>query len=90
MVTKVPNISGDGPETLQIHQAGDEQRWFELDAVLDQNCSQQEVYEKSGAYKAISEDLFSGFNCTVSGVATRERFGGDGSISLPFLLRCEI
>lgn len=64
VVTKVPNITGEGPETLQINQP--EQRWFELDAVLDIDCSQQEVYEKSGAYKAISEDLFSGFNCTVS------------------------
>lgn len=64
VVTKVPNLlDPEGPETLQINQP--EQRWFELDAVLDESCTQQEVYEKSGACKAISEDLFCGFNCTV-------------------------
>jgi hypothetical protein len=64
VVIRVPHISDDeGPETLQIN--GPEQRWFELDAVLDESCSQQLVYEKSGAYLAISEDLFSGYNCTI-------------------------
>ena len=68
VVTKVPHImeDNDGPETLQISNGpGNDPRWFELDAVLDQTCSQQEVYEKSGAYQAISEDLFSGYNCTI-------------------------
>jgi hypothetical protein len=64
VVTKVPHLTDDeGPEALQIN--GPDQRWFELDAVLDESCSQQQVYEKSGAYNAISEGLFSGFNCTI-------------------------
>lgn len=64
VVSKVPNFDdNDGPESIQINEG--DKRWFELDAVLDQECTQQEVYEKSGAYKAISEDLFSGFNCTI-------------------------
>ncbi len=63
VVTKVPHLSNEGPEVLQIK--GPEQRWFELDAVMTESCTQQEVYEKSGAYTAISDDLFSGFNCTI-------------------------
>ena len=67
VVTKVPTLEGDdGPQTLQVNDlSGGDPRWFELDAVLDQSCTQQEVYENSGAYKAISEDLFSGYNCTI-------------------------
>jgi hypothetical protein len=67
-VVKVPTTKGHtGPETLQINPTnkGEEQRWFELDAILDENCSQKEVYEKSGAFQAISEDIFQGFNCTI-------------------------
>jgi hypothetical protein len=63
-VIKVPNIlNDDGPETLQINEG--EKRWFELDAILDSDSTQREVYEKSGARKAISEDIFQGFNCTI-------------------------
>jgi hypothetical protein len=67
-VVKVPTIPGHtGPETLQInHQNKSEpQKWFELDAILDESCTQQEVYEKSGAHEAIAEDIFQGFNCTI-------------------------
>ena len=33
--------------------------------MLDEQCSQQDLYEQSGAFTAISEDLFEGFNCTI-------------------------
>ena len=62
VVSKIPH-HGDGPEALQVNEG--EKRWFELDAVLDVDSSQQDVYEKSGAYKSITEDLFEGFNCTI-------------------------
>ena len=62
-VTKVPHIGEGGPEVLQI--VGPDQRWFELDAVMTESCTQKEVYEKSGAHTAIAEDLFAGFNCTI-------------------------
>eukprot|EP00536_Pseudo-nitzschia_multiseries_P010062 jgi/Psemu1/202281/e_gw1.295.26.1 len=66
VVTRVPGY-GDGPETLQIEEAddGNSNRYFELDAVLDGKCSQREVYEKSGARKAIADDLFCGYNATI-------------------------
>ena len=76
VVVKVPKADSDdgGPEALQVNQAngnhgggggGGDKRWFELDAVLDERSSQQDVYEKSGAYTAITEDLFQGYNCTI-------------------------
>ena len=40
-------------------------RWFELDAVLDEESSQKDVYEKSGARRAIADDLFCGYNATI-------------------------
>jgi hypothetical protein len=65
VVLKVPNVNLEdgGPEAVQVHQ--DEKRFFELDAVMDEDNTQKEVYEKSGAAKAITEDLFKGFNCTI-------------------------
>jgi hypothetical protein len=68
VVSRVPNVSETGPETLQINppkNSSEEKRCYELDAVLDQDCTQQQVYEKSGARQAIAEDLFQGFNCTI-------------------------
>jgi Kinesin motor domain len=62
-VTKIPSLNDGGPETLQINEG--EKRWFELDAILDSESTQHDVYEKSGARKAISEDIFQGFNCTI-------------------------
>lgn len=53
----------DGPESVQVNSP--EKRFFELDAVLDDTFSQKQLYEKSGAYRAISEDLFKGYNCTI-------------------------
>jgi len=38
---------------------------FALDGVLEEHDSQEDVYKKSGAYKAISQDLFRGFHCTI-------------------------
>ncbi|CAJ1948905.1 unnamed protein product [Cylindrotheca closterium] len=65
VVFKVPvaDPDSDGPEAVQVNQP--DKRFFELDAVLDESFSQQQLYEKSGAYNAISEDLFKGFNCTI-------------------------
>ncbi|KAL3944117.1 MAG: hypothetical protein SGBAC_001801 [Bacillariaceae sp.] len=43
----------------------DDKRWFEMDAILDEQCSQEKAYSKSGAQQAVSEDIFQGFNCTI-------------------------
>lgn len=87
VVTKVPHLaSEDGPEALQIN--GPDQRWFELDAVLTESCSQQEVYEKSGAFQAISEDLFCGYNCTI--LAYGQTGAGKVGQSRYYLLRFAI
>lgn len=66
---------GEGPELVQASIGGHDgttnnasssnKRWFELDAVFDKRSSQAEVYERSGAKKAVCEDIFSGFNCTI-------------------------
>ena len=53
------------PEVLEVKPAGAEKRWFELDAVLDGNSTQEEAYIKSGAQQAVTLDLFKGFNCTI-------------------------
>jgi hypothetical protein len=71
IVTKVPGKSGRGlseTETIQIHtdeRDTNTNRWFELDAVLDETSTQREVYEQSGAQNAIAEDLFCGYNATI-------------------------
>ena len=48
-----------------VQVKGTEQRFFELDAVFGKDSTQQQVYERSGAREAVTQDLFSGFNCTV-------------------------
>lgn len=53
------------PELLQVQVPDAPKRWFELDAVFDKNSTQEEVYIKSGARKAVTESIFKGFNCTV-------------------------
>jgi len=60
------------PEQLSVDCCGsggdrgnEEKRWFELDAVFDGDSTQEHVYEKSGAMKAVTQDLFRGFNCTI-------------------------
>ena len=55
------------PEILQVQPSSSsaEKRWFELDAVLDDNSTQRETYIKSGAQQAVTEDIFKGFNCTI-------------------------
>jgi hypothetical protein len=65
VVHRVPKAdeSDDSPEAVQINQA--EKRFFELDAVLDETYSQKDLYERSGAARAITEDLFKGYNCTI-------------------------
>ena len=55
----------EDPEVLQVHGADGQKRWFELDAVFDKNSSQEEVYVRSGAKNAVTNDIFKGFNCTV-------------------------
>ena len=73
IVTKVPGKSGRGvfeTETIQIDTDESDtntntNRWFELDAVLDETSTQREVYEQSGAENAIAEDLFCGYNATI-------------------------
>ena len=57
-------VTGNGAsEVIQIE--GKDKRWFELDAVFDGNSTQDEVYIKSGAKQAVTEDIFQGFNCTI-------------------------
>lgn len=65
VVHRVPkgDDNDGGPEAVQVNQA--EKRFFELDAVLDETYSQEELYERSGASRAITEDLFKGYNCTI-------------------------
>lgn len=53
------------PELLQVQVPDGQKRWFELDAVFDKNSTQDEVYIKCGAKKAVCENIFKGFNCTV-------------------------
>lgn len=48
-----------------VQVKGPEQRFFELDAVFGKDSTQQQVYERSGARDAVTQDLFAGFNCTV-------------------------
>lgn len=52
-------------ESKLVHVKGPHQRWFELDAVLDGDSTQSELYEASGASTAVRTDLFSGFHCTI-------------------------
>lgn len=40
-------------------------RWFEFDAVLDESTTQRQVYERSGAERAVTVDLFRGYNTTI-------------------------
>lgn len=53
------------PELLQVQVPDAPKRWFELDAVFDKNSTQEEVYIKCGAKKAVCENIFKGFNCTI-------------------------
>jgi hypothetical protein len=62
---RLPPLPTD-PEVVQvISNDADDKRWFELDAVLDGNSTQAEVYWKTGAQQAVSQDLFQGYNCTI-------------------------
>lgn len=76
VVRKIPNIQkGNGPETLQVNMNttmegnhnddSNSTRFFELDAVLDETSTQEELYIQSGAHQAIAKDLFCGYNCTI-------------------------
>ncbi|KAL3912442.1 MAG: hypothetical protein SGILL_006880, partial [Bacillariaceae sp.] len=60
----IPQIPTE-PEVLEVQPDGADKRWFELDAVLDGDCTQQDVYYKSGAQRAVTSDIFRGFNCTI-------------------------
>lgn len=51
------------PEVLEVRS--DDKRWFELDAVLDGDASQYDVYCRSGAQHAVCVDIFKGFNSTI-------------------------
>lgn len=65
--TQEPSLPTE-PEVLEIQPTaggGADKRWFELDAVLDGACTQREVYRRSGAQRAVTADLFRGFNCTI-------------------------
>ena len=53
-----------GPEVVECKDpnASGGKRWFELDGVFDKNCSQEELYHRSGARNAVVNDIFSGYN----------------------------
>ena len=53
------------PEVLQVSPPDGQKRWFEVDAVFDKNSTQEEVYIRCGAKKAVCENVFKGFNCTI-------------------------
>mmetsp|Transcript_14008 Transcript_14008/g.19620 ORF Transcript_14008/g.19620 Transcript_14008/m.19620 type:complete len:731 (+) Transcript_14008:49-2241(+) len=60
------NIADHGPELVQAAASeGGAKRWFELDAVFDKSCTQEEVYVRSGSKKAVCEEIFKGYNCTI-------------------------
>eukprot|EP00978_Attheya_sp_CCMP212_P038969 scaffold198309_cov52-Attheya_sp.AAC.3 len=77
-LTQMPDpddpLSPDGdPELLQVSEgsATTEQstnqggRYFEVDAVFGADSSQHECYHKSGAARAVTEDIFKGYNTTI-------------------------
>ena len=55
--------TGAGTEVLQV--LGMEKKWFEYDAVMGNSSRQEDVYRKSGALDAISNDIFKGYNVTL-------------------------
>ena len=77
IVNSLPSVNNDKengiqipsePEVLEVQStdgSSDGKRWFELDAVLDGNSTQEEAYIKSGAKQAVTQDIFKGFNCTI-------------------------
>ena len=48
-----------------VEFCGNDRRCFELDTVFDSSCTQEQVYEGSGAKKAVCQEVFNGFNCTI-------------------------
>lgn len=57
-------VYSEEPELIQANGGGSK-RWFELDAVFDQFSTQKEVYERSGARRAVCDDIFRGYNATI-------------------------
>mmetsp|Transcript_1073 Transcript_1073/g.1580 ORF Transcript_1073/g.1580 Transcript_1073/m.1580 type:complete len:677 (+) Transcript_1073:52-2082(+) len=76
-------LETSGPEVLQVK--GADKKWYEFDSVLGKKHSQKDVYERSGAFKAVTEDIFNGFNVTLLAYGqtgagktfTMGAFGGD-------------
>ena len=58
------NHSEGEPELIETNGHGNK-RWFELDAVFDADSTQEKVYEKSGARRAVCDDIFKGYNATI-------------------------
>lgn len=56
-------VDTEGPQVLQV--AGHVKRWFEYDAVLGNQSTQAGCYELSGAQRAVTEDIFKGYNATL-------------------------
>jgi hypothetical protein len=52
-------------ELIETNGHGNNKRWFELDAVFDPFSTQSQVYEKSGARRAVCDDIFKGYNATI-------------------------
>lgn len=50
---------------VQLHVDSGVGGYFELDAVFDEGSTQRDVYAGSGAQRAVSDDLFQGYNCTI-------------------------
>lgn len=56
-----------GAQLVQVSSSSgaENKRWFEFDAVLDGTSTQEDVYVRSGAQRAVTEDLFKGYNTTI-------------------------
>lgn len=59
-----PGNKGES-ELIETTSGITKKRWFELDAVFDKECSQEEVYVRSGAKTAVCEHIFNGYNATI-------------------------
>jgi kinesin family protein 4/21/27 len=56
---------GDSSYTEVLQVKGASKNWFEFDAVIGSQCSQSDVYQRSGAFQSITEDIFRGYNATL-------------------------
>jgi len=61
----ITEIKGTSSRCGLLEVKGFDNKCFEFDSVMGENHSQRDVYENSGAFKAVTEDLFLGHNVTL-------------------------